>query len=927
MPVNAIAKILVFSIVLLVPSLVIAQGNLLSFEYNRYNSKLPTNTIYRLLYDDQGILWMATNKGLIEYNGTEFKSYNLKDNDVVNLFLDAKRSELYALGYNTGLSKINIKSKKVSAINMGKHISGALMYGYGDPKGLVFLTRANRLLLKGDRLVSDPQSCLNYKNFLYGNATDLPGFDPKKFREVSWEAISSQHLKTPQLFVRNFLRIGEYQTLMIYGRIYLQHGGRLYSFVNVDSLLEKGTFISDLEVLGDDLYLSIYGPSGGLFLAKGFLRDPAQSLFQRVSDIGYCNSVCKSLAGNIAYSMEEKGLFIINRPSYNLRLLGIQGLSQQKGFFRAINDSLALISNEHTGNISLIDAAHGLIQPLSSFDPRISPAERLMYKSLIRPNNIPLKDASHDGRMRFARNLIRYIPAGQSHELTIQFPGEKVFRRGDYLEDLAVLYSDADSLFLFNYKRRSVLRRISVAKLGKITDIYFLDAGNILICSSTGVFKADNKLNSIRKISGGIFDEVLVSGRDAFFRSELAIAHMDLSSYNIRQIFHINTYSSVLSIQDFDLSQNKIHLLTNKGYLRLDQSIKDLSAKSPAFKLEHITTRDTTVFPISKRILIPADRASQASFVLQFLNPEHGYYTKSYAMTLIGGSPIWNSFSGDTFTVTNTPPGIYTLSIRAAFPGNGRTSISHYILEIKPRFYQTTVFKLLVACLLILVIIALTVLILKRRGLQKIRQMKMELRSLEIENRAFLNQLNPHFLFNALNALQDFIIRKDTPNGIRYLQQVAGLQRNILQFNQRSLISVSQECVFLEQYLYIQQKRFSDKFSFEIHADDSVMKLCIPPMLLQPIIENVIEHGFHGSIHAAHLDIDFLCIEKLLVIRVSDNGRGKLKDIIPLRPEHAMYMIHERLDFLNLKNKTNSNRISFYENSPNGIITEIYLAV
>lgn len=245
-----------------------------------------------------------------------------------------------------------------------------------------------------------------------------------------------------------------------------------------------------------------------------------------------------------------------------------------------------------------------------------------------------------------------------------------------------------------------------------------------------------------------------------------------------------------------------------------------------------------------------------------------------------------------------------------------------YQIVIEAKFWQTAWFLSLCIFIAISVIIFATWSIFNLRQKKKAIKAELERRMAEIENKAFLNQLNPHFLYNALNTLQDYIIQKDTHNGIIYLQRVASLHRNILDFNQKDLITVSDEKAFLEKYLFIQQKRYSDKFSFEITLDEEVGNSKLPPMLLQPLVENAIEHGFANSDEGNHVRVSFVK-DKFLKIIIADNGSGDLKNLKQLKDGHALYMIKERLDFINQKKHTNQNTTHFNANNPKGIIITI----
>jgi sensor histidine kinase YesM len=249
----------------------------------------------------------------------------------------------------------------------------------------------------------------------------------------------------------------------------------------------------------------------------------------------------------------------------------------------------------------------------------------------------------------------------------------------------------------------------------------------------------------------------------------------------------------------------------------------------------------------------------------------------------------------------------------------GEEKIISYQIRIEPKFWQTNWFLVLGIFIAICIVSLITWLLFNQNQLKGLHKIELERKIAEIENKAFLNQLNPHFLYNTLNTLQDYIIQKDTHNGIMYLQRITSLHRNILEFNQKNYITVAEEQTFLDKYLFLQQKRYSDKFNFEVKATQDALKLQLPSMLIQPLVENTIEHGFNGKEKDKFITVSFEKKLGLLSIKITDNGNGNINNIFPLKEGHALTMIMERLDFINQKNKTKRNKINIEANSPKGI--------
>lgn len=169
----------------------------------------------------------------------------------------------------------------------------------------------------------------------------------------------------------------------------------------------------------------------------------------------------------------------------------------------------------------------------------------------------------------------------------------------------------------------------------------------------------------------------------------------------------------------------------------------------------------------------------------------------------------------------------------------------------------------------------------------KNRQVVAKYNLLQTEQQVYRLQMNPHFFFNALVAIQDFVMQADGLKASSYISKFARLMRQTLEQSQQEFTSISSEIENITYYLDLQQLRFSGKFQYEITVDEDleIDDLQIPIMLMQPIIENAIEHGLKESKNgkitisfSQRVDIKENKIsENLLQITISDNGIGRNK--------------------------------------------------
>ena len=181
---------------------------------------------------------------------------------------------------------------------------------------------------------------------------------------------------------------------------------------------------------------------------------------------------------------------------------------------------------------------------------------------------------------------------------------------------------------------------------------------------------------------------------------------------------------------------------------------------------------------------------------------------------------------------------------------------------------------------------------------------------LELERKLLQSQMNPHFLFNALSAIQRYMYVNNPKEAGKYLSKFASFMRSILEYTRKESISLSEEIKVLENYLQLQAMRFDHSFnySFNINSDINCEKTMIPPMLLQPFIENSIEHGFKGKKEIGEITININTIENSLQFEVLDNGIGlqksKSHDNTNYHESLGTAITKERVIKLNKKKKT-----------------------
>ena len=138
-------------------------------------------------------------------------------------------------------------------------------------------------------------------------------------------------------------------------------------------------------------------------------------------------------------------------------------------------------------------------------------------------------------------------------------------------------------------------------------------------------------------------------------------------------------------------------------------------------------------------------------------------------------------------------------------------------------------------------------------------------------------QMNPHFIFNALNSVNNFIAKNDEKAANKFLSEFSKLMRKVLDYSQKDFISFEEELELNELYLKLEHFRFRDKFDyhFENKVKLATYDLEVPPMLIQPFIENAVWHGLRYKEGKGNLGVTINQVDNTLIVSIKDDGIGR----------------------------------------------------
>jgi ligand-binding sensor domain-containing protein/two-component sensor histidine kinase len=396
---------------------------------------------------------------------------------------------------------------------------------------------------------------------------------------------------------------------------------------------------------------------------------------------------------------------------------------------------------------------------------------------------------------------------------------------------------------IYILKNGKVIKRIT-AQNGLVNDLlnslYFDESGKLFATSNRGFSKIERFSNS-------------------FFRIQNLSKLNGLESSEVNMVYKL---------------KGKLYVATKLGIGVIDENYKwPIEYPKKQLQIESIFVNGKELSSINKGF-----EFDHTKKVIRFLLKNTNFKSQTK-------QPYRYRFSKDDPWITGTSGEILLLNpsfehffLEVSYKNEYGLWSKPYVLSdftIYPPFYATNWFF---ATILIL-IVASGFLFFKRR-LTVIQRKNELLRKVDnLEQKALLAQMNPHFIFNSLNSIQSFLLFNENELAERYLIKLSQLIRMTLTNSRESEITVQQEIDVLTKYLELEKMRFKDRFEFEIDIalSKEELNLFVPPMLIQPFIENSIIHGFKQLNQGGLIQLSFKSIQEgKLVVEVMDNGLGYL---------------------------------------------------
>jgi sensor histidine kinase YesM len=472
-------------------------------------------------------------------------------------------------------------------------------------------------------------------------------------------------------------------------------------------------------------------------------------------------------------------------------------------------------------------------------------------------------------------------------------------------QNLGLISSGMGTIYQWSTKDSLFSRRIhDITRAGRNIWVSVADYGISVIRPDSTILRITQKDN----LSSDIVDVLFAENDTVVWAGTNLGANritLDPEAKTVRSVEHFTMNEGLPSNRIYQITRydDRIWLATTQGVVRLGQEfLKNRHHKVPylVFDTTQINgvdqhLKEGTVLPASKNNLYFKFRA--ISYRIPHLINYQYYLQGSDQDTIESYNP--------EARYSDLDHGNYTLFVRASYTDNFISDWTTLSFSIDKFWYETRLFIFLVLIILFGLIYFIFKFILRDIREREMQKQKL----LEAEKRSLLSQMNPHFIFNSLNSIQHFIIQNDEFLANSYLTNFSSLIRRILDNSKKNLINLNEEITVLELYLQMEKLRFEEDFSFEIIRDLRIdfNEIMIPPMMVQPFVENAIWHGLRPLKAKGNLIISFVYEDNYYYCRVEDNGIGR-ENALKLKGKKEPHLstglanVEERIRLLNQMN-------------------------
>lgn len=960
-----------FLILILLPVSLFSQA-LYTVAFERKDG-LPTTNFYSSLSAKDGSLWFASDMGILRYDGysfTQFDSQNgLADDENFNFFQD-KSGRIWFYSYNGKISfyengefynelkypflRIRDNIGFIVSISENKDGSFDIIYSKGTLLNLNLKSKRVKQVTSG--------TTFNYK---YALGTSNYYITPNAIQNDSFKKVAN--LGIPNFNTLTFARYCKWKN-----NLFLSQGNTIYKIENfkcrkVIELTNVSNEIIHLYV--DSLNKLWVGTRLGVYVydVNDFKKSPEHYFVNNA-----ISSINEDFEGKIWLTTLDNGIYYI--PNRNTKII------KHKGEDLKVTSLGISTNNAILGGTSL-DKYYSISNSLlvSKFDLQAFQAKNNISQ-IIQHNNSDYIVGKHGIRI-ISKNSIKDIPFIGSKSLL--FENDSVWVGATYL--LKIAQKD-----LIHLNNKDLLSTDSRVVLTQKTNCIVPINNTKWIGTNNGLYTIENK--KIEEISTKFPIIKTIISDILYLESQKTI----LVSTNNKGLFvfknkqlvkHITTQNGLLSNTIYKLRRNNSHsvfICTNQGLndLYFENGLPKISNLNKYigfenFKISDILTRNNQLYlatengllqlPIPSMQFKPVPPKITIELLVvnnikkKLLNLKHLSYKENnikigysgisfqsqksikYLYRLRGNETTWQTTTARELNYKSLVPGHYTFEIKAVNGSNTTSELISIPIIIEKPFWKTIWFILFVA-----IFTAFVTLLVWRKRLKNLEQKfeqerlqiqmerdkaNLEKQMIELEQKALRMQMNPHFIFNALNTIKGYYAEGNDDKASDYISKFSMLLRLLLE-NSEQLIPLSTEINMLNLYLELTQIRYKNIFEFEIRIDSKLNTedTAIPPLLLQPMAENAVIHGLAPKKTKGKLLVSFTKENQWLVCSVHDNGIGlraaSEKQQIKQHDSKAIVITKERVALLNETSENDTFLIKEnFDHSNNSLGTEVIIKI
>ena len=877
-----------------------------SFEYIKYGTRegLPSSEAYEIIQDKSGNMWFSTDAGVSRFNGYEFENFStndgLTDNTVFHMYEDFKgriwfltlnhllcyfenetitaykyNHKLPDFAENNHIRSISIDSNEtLTFVNRRFGIGSITKYGVFDYQSTIEATHGEIGYYQDgpDLLVYGLQSSNKGNSvdlFHFSNQTDSFDFGAKYKHSLYQFQISDQEF----LFT-------------VFGYI----GHKTKNGFDIKKLTSRNHCITTVCVDSQGrVWVAFFGKGIKIYKNIDDALNRAQTLEKIFGDKNISN-VYEDNSGGIWIAVQNSGIYYIPNTNIVVQTLGDDELTNRVSSLNKTEEGVMSVT---TSNRKVFE--------LNSEQLSKSPASSLHSLQYFDALNFIEKkngvDLSYATRIITTQNGLT-ISSSKWH-LTIEKGEHKIYanfelRLSQVLEDRDGTIWIATNSGLFKYENRQLIKMSFKSYLfdSRIEDIHQLKDGTLVFASkSQGViFWKGDKITNITEFDGltsNIVKHLFIDDDEIIWASTPnglnRLVKLRNNRYDILKITEHHGLPS-REVNAVNGVGNMIWVATNDGIAIFNKKDIKRNLRTPILRIDAILINDKKVELQSSYALVYHHNHVQINFTgISFQSQGKSLYR--YRM--IGISDDWIVSEARNVNYYSLMDGSYLFEIQSANEDGVWSKSKKIRFKIAPPFWKTWWFISIIgffAITFIIIVFRIKAIKIEKKQ-EQIRLLdKEKLLRINSELKALRSQMNPHFTFNTLSAIQRAVNHSDKETASKYIGSFADLIRKVLDNSTFSYIILHEELAMIQLYAELEQFRFSNKFSFELEIeiedqlDTSYYK--IPSMVIQPYIENAILHGLSTAQNKnGLLKLQISSDDNFIYIIISDNGIGRKKAI------------------------------------------------